>query len=113
MSILKYFKRSSDLPKPEGPLGKELDPYTIRLVNENVKSEIEKSRSGKQGPYNVNYNYVNNVGVFTCMHYSPNFKSPNRFFWVIHQIFATPTFLAIQYPKSFFLNSPLFLLQCS
>ena len=43
MSILKYFKRSSYLPDPEGPLSKELDPYKIRLVNEKVKSKIEKS----------------------------------------------------------------------
>ena len=67
MSILKYIKRSGDLSNPEGPLSKELDPYTILLVNEKVKSDIKKSQSGKQGPY-VNYNYVNNVGVFTCMH---------------------------------------------
>ena len=51
MSILKYFKRSSDLPDPEGSLSKELDPYTICLVNEKVKSGIEESRSGKRGPY--------------------------------------------------------------
>ena len=51
MSILKYFKRSSDLPDPEGPLSIELDPYTFRLANEKVKSEIKKSRSGKRGPY--------------------------------------------------------------
>ena len=66
MSILKYFKRISGLPDPEGPLSKELDPYTICLVKEKVKSEIEKSRSDKRGPYV--YNYVNNVGVCTCMH---------------------------------------------
>ena len=51
MSLLKYFKRSSDLPDPNGPLSKELDPFTIRLVNERVKPEIEKSLSGKRGPY--------------------------------------------------------------
>lgn len=45
------FKRSCDLRDPEGPLNKELDPYTIRLVNEKVKSEIEKSHSGKREPY--------------------------------------------------------------
>ena len=43
MSILRHFKRSSDLPDPEGPLSKELDSYTIRLVNEKVKPEIDKS----------------------------------------------------------------------
>ena len=51
MSILKYFKRSSDLPDPEGPLSKELDSYTIRLVNEKVKPEIGKSQRGECGLY--------------------------------------------------------------
>ena len=51
MSILKYFKRSSDLPDPEGPLSKKLDSYTIRLVNEKVKPEIKKSQHGECGPY--------------------------------------------------------------
>ena len=51
MSIMKYFKRSSDLPDPEGPLSKELDSYTIRLVNEKVKPKIEKSQCGERGPY--------------------------------------------------------------
>ena len=51
MSILKYFKRSSNLPDPEGPLSKELDSYTIRLVNEKVKPEIEKSQHCERGPY--------------------------------------------------------------
>ena len=44
MSVLKYFRRSSDLPDPKGPLSKELDSYTIRLVNEKWKPEIEKSQ---------------------------------------------------------------------
>ena len=51
MSILKYFKRGSDLPDPEGPLSKKLDSYTIRLVNEKVKPEIKKSQRGERGPY--------------------------------------------------------------
>ena len=67
MSILKYIKRSSDLSNPEGSLSKELDPYIICLVNEKVKSDIQKSRSCKRGLY-VNYNYVNNVGMFTYIH---------------------------------------------
>ena len=39
------------LPDPEGPLSKEIDPCTIRFINEKVKPEIEKSRSGKRGAY--------------------------------------------------------------
>ena len=50
MSILKYFK-STNLPDPEGLLSKELDPSTIRLVNEQVKPKIKKAERGKQGPY--------------------------------------------------------------
>ena len=50
MSILKFFKTSSDLPDPEGPLSKELDSYTIHLVNEKVKPEIEKLQRGECGP---------------------------------------------------------------
>ena len=50
-SILKYFKRSSDLPDPKGPLSKELDPCTICLVNEKVKPEIKKAQHGKRGSY--------------------------------------------------------------
>ena len=69
MSILKYFKRSSDLFDPEGPLSKELDPYTIRLVNEKVKSEIEKSGSGKRGPYvNCYIMLIMWACMFVCMH---------------------------------------------
>ena len=51
MSTWKYFKRSSDVPDPEGPLSKELDSYTIRLVDEKVNPEIEKSQRGERGPY--------------------------------------------------------------
>ena len=51
MSILNYFKRSSDLPDPVGPLSKDLKSETIRLVNQKVKPEIDKSQRGERGPY--------------------------------------------------------------
>ena len=44
MSILKCFKRSSVRSDPGVPLSKELDLYTIRLVKEKVKLEIQKSQ---------------------------------------------------------------------
>ena len=44
MSILKCFKRNSERPDSGLPLSKELDLYTIRLVKEKVKSEMEKSQ---------------------------------------------------------------------
>ena len=46
-----YFKRSSDLPDPEGPLSKHLKSETVRLANHKVKPEIDKSQRGKRGPY--------------------------------------------------------------
>ena len=51
MSILNYFKQSSDLPDPEGPLSKDLKSERIRLVNQKVKPAIEKSERGERGPY--------------------------------------------------------------
>ena len=51
MSILNYIKTSSDLPDPEGPLSKEMDSYTIHLVNEKEKPETQKSQCGECGPY--------------------------------------------------------------
>ena len=45
MSILKCVKRSSDPPDPGVTLSKELDLYTICLVKEKVKPEIEKSHA--------------------------------------------------------------------
>ena len=52
MPVLRYFKRSRNLrPDPKVPLNKELDSYTVRLVNEEVKPEVKKSQRGERGPF--------------------------------------------------------------
>ena len=53
VGILRYFKKSaaSDLPDPHGPLSKELQPQTIRAVNEKIKPDLEKTSRGERGPY--------------------------------------------------------------
>lgn len=54
VGILRYFKRSataSDLPDPHGPLSKELQSHTIRVVNKKIKPDVEKINHGERELY--------------------------------------------------------------
>ena len=54
MVLLKYFKKSSFLPNPDGPLSEEMPSSSIALANKEVESLLDgdKERCGsKRGQY--------------------------------------------------------------
>ena len=53
MSILKYFKRQSELPDTNGSLSTSVASSAITAANEEVKAILKRgSSSGKRGRYN-------------------------------------------------------------
>ena len=51
MSLYKYFQPTVMLPDPEGPLKKDICSLTIQIVNDKVRTELEKKPQGSRNPY--------------------------------------------------------------
>ena len=49
MSILKYFKRTSSLPDPKGPLSEEVPTVSIAEANKEVKKVIDQPPKKRKG----------------------------------------------------------------
>ena len=49
MSILKYFKRTSTLPDPKGPLSEEIPTISIIETNKEVKKVIDHPPNKRKG----------------------------------------------------------------
>ena len=51
MSLYKYFQPTVKLPDPEGHLKKDICSSTIQIVNDKVRTELEKKPRGSRNPY--------------------------------------------------------------
>ena len=52
MALLKYLKKATVLPNPDGPLSEQMPSAAISSVNKEVKGLVDTTPSGsrKQGP---------------------------------------------------------------
>ena len=49
MALLKYFKKASVLPNPNGPLSSHVPPSAIASANNEVKPLLEKEPTAHEG----------------------------------------------------------------
>ena len=57
MALLKYFKKSSFLPDPDGPISEQMPTSSIALANKDVESLLDgdKEQCGTKRPQYIKY----------------------------------------------------------